>query len=94
MSEPAELPPKVTPSHGAIRPDAWKMPRAAAFLGISVRTLERLVGARKVPCIEYPPVRLTEGGRGVRPIIVFDPDDLAAYRDKHRVGKSLNHKEE
>lgn len=102
--------------------DGWKLPRAAQFLGLSPRTLERYVARRMVPCIIYPPARVDEADaagadavgadaagasgaatveastrgegkprkteKGMKPIVVFDPDELAAWRAKHKVGRS------
>ena len=65
-----------------IPPDGWKLPRAAAFLGLSTRTLERYVARRMVPCIVYESAR----GEG-KPMIAFDPSELAAWRDKRKVGR-------
>lgn len=67
-------------------PDAWDIRRAALFFGVSPRTLERWVARRVVPCIVYPPARV-EDGKGTKPIIAFDPDELAAWRDHHKVGR-------
>ena len=65
-------------------PDGWKLDRAAEFLGISPRTLERYVARRMVPCIIYESAR----GESGKPIIVFDPLELAAWRDEHKVGRA------
>lgn len=69
--------------------DAWDIGRAAAFLGVSGRTVERWVARRVVPCIVYPPARVEEGKKGKKPIIVFDPAELAAWRDQQKVGRLL-----
>ena len=67
--------------------DAWNLERAARFFGVSQRTLERWVGRRVVPCIVYPPARVEEGTKGTKPIIAFDPGELAAWRDQQKVGR-------
>jgi len=46
---------------------------------MSVRTLDRYVTERKIPCIIYE--------NGERPMIVFDPADLAAWRDQRKLGR-------
>lgn len=66
-------------------PDGWKLERAAEFLGISTRTLERYVARRMVPCIIYESAR----GESGKPIVVFDPWELAAWRDEHKVGRAV-----
>jgi len=63
--------------------DAWDAKRAALFLGLSVKTLQRYVAKRAVPCILFPSARTDSD----RPIIVFDPVELAAWRDEHKVGR-------
>lgn len=67
--------------------DAWDLARGASFLGVSTRTLERWVARRVVPCIVYPAARVEEGKKGTKPIIAFDPDELAAWRDQQKVGR-------
>jgi len=67
--------------------NAWALGRAALFLGVSPRTLERWVARRVVPCIVYPPARVENGKQGTKPIIAFDPDELAAWRDQQKVGR-------
>lgn len=62
--------------------DAWDLRRAALFLGLSPRTLERYVARRMVPCIVYESAR----GEG-KPMIAFDPDELAAWRERRKVGR-------
>lgn len=64
-----------------IPPDAWKLERAATLLGVSSRTLKRYVQKRTVPCIIYEST--TDGDK---PMIRFDPRDLAAWarQPKHR----------
>ena len=47
--------------------------QAAAFLGISKRTIQELTASRKLAFIKF--------GRNVR----FDPADLAAFAEKNRV---------
>ena len=47
--------------------------QAAAFLGISKRTIQELTASRKLAFIKF--------GRNVR----FDPADLAAFTEKNRV---------
>ena len=47
--------------------------QAAAFLGISKRTIQELTANRKLAFIKF--------GRNVR----FDPADLAAFTEKNRV---------
>jgi len=70
-----------------VPPDAWSLQRAALFLGVSPRTLERYVARRMVPCIVYPPARVAPGMRGSKAMIVFDPAELAAWRDSRKVGR-------
>lgn len=84
-SQPGPGPgPAATPSHASqIPPDAWDLKRAALFLGISPKTLQRYVAKRAVPCILFPSARTDSD----RPIIVFDPAELAAWRDAHKVGR-------
>jgi hypothetical protein len=50
--------------------------QAAAFLGISKRTIQELTASRKLAFIKF--------GRNVR----FDPADLAAFTEKNRVKAS------
>jgi len=76
----AEAPASVAPMFPA---DAWDAKRAALFLGLSVKTLQRYVAKRAVPCILFPSARTDSD----RPIIVFDPIELAAWRDEHKVGR-------
>ena len=70
---------RVTPKQ-----DAWDLKRAAQFLGVSPRTLERWVAKRLVGglIVYTEPAR----GAGEKTIIAFDPDELAAWREKHMVG--------
>ena len=70
-----------------VPPDAWSLRRTALFLGVSPRTLERWVARRMIPCIVYPAARVEEGTKGTKPIIAFDPDELAAWRDQQKVGR-------
>jgi len=87
MAKPVRLESTTAASKAAIPSDAWRRPRAAAFLGIAVRTLDRLVDQGRVPCIVYPAVRVKKDGRkDARPMIAFDPDDLARYRASYKVG--------
>jgi len=67
-------------------PDAWRLKRAAEFLGLSPRTLERYVTRRLVPCIVYESAR-SAGTRDARPIVAFDPVELAAWRESHKIGR-------
>ncbi|HEX5178197.1 MAG TPA: hypothetical protein VFW04_02600 [Gemmatimonadaceae bacterium] len=82
-----DAPPLTAHEPASNGPDAWDLPRAASFFGVSPRTLERWVARRVVPCIVYPPARVEEGTKGTKPIIAFDPDELAAWRDHHKVGR-------
>lgn len=68
--------------------DAWDLKRAATFLGVSPRTLERYVARRMVPVIVLPAARVEgeRGARGTRPIITFDPAALAEWRGQYAVG--------
>jgi len=67
----------------AVMQDAWDLKRAALFLGLSPRTLERYVARRMIPCILYPSATKDDA----RPRIAFDPDELAAWRDQRKVGR-------
>ena len=87
-SERGSLPTAPEPSPAAaplareIPPDAWDLARAARFLGMSTRTLERYVAKRRVPCIVYESP--TEGDR---PLIRFNPRELAAWRQEREVAR-------
>jgi len=70
--------PSVDPVRAPLE-DTRRKQRAAQFLGMSVRTLDRYVTERKIPCIIYE--------NGERPMIVFDPADLAAWRDQRKLGR-------
>ena len=50
-----------------------RLAAAAEYLGISERSLERLVADRRITF--YKPVR----------VLLFDPDDLDAFLEKERV---------
>lgn len=63
-------------------PDAWDLDRASRFLGMSKRTLERYVAKRKVPCIVYE-----SPGEGERPLIRFNPLELAEWRRQREVAR-------
>lgn len=83
----AGLPPDVI----ELPPDAWRAPRAAAFLGVSEKTIERWAAKRIIPgMIVYPPAREDEatpgGKKGTKPIIAFDPVALARFRASFTLG--------
>lgn len=78
-------PEQLAAANGGPPPDAWDLKRAAAFLGLSPRTLERYVARRMVPVIVYPPARVEPGKKGSKPMLAFDPTELAAWRDRHKV---------
>jgi hypothetical protein len=71
------------PADIVVPPDAWRVPRAALFLGVSDKTVERWVAQRMIPgTIVYPPGR----GEGSKPIIAFDPVGLAQFRATYTHG--------
>lgn len=62
--------------------NAWDLKRAAEFLGVSPRTLERYVDQRIVPgLIVLPPAR-----GGARSMLRFDPVILAKWRAEKTIG--------
>ncbi|HEX6814290.1 MAG TPA: hypothetical protein VF102_01355 [Gemmatimonadaceae bacterium] len=54
---------------------------------MSSRTLERYVQQRAIPCIVYAPARGGPDTTKPRPMIAFDPAEIIAWRDAHKVGQ-------
>lgn len=80
----------VPPETITVPPDAWDLPRAARFLGVSERTLSRWASERRVPgLIVYDPPKpdAKRGTKGSKPMLAFDPAELARWRRQFTIGK-------